>query len=56
MGRPPLDRKASNTVRVLLTVSKKTRTRIKTVLAEGEKESDFIREAVETLLRKRERK
>jgi Arc/MetJ-type ribon-helix-helix transcriptional regulator len=30
--------------------------RIKDVLRDGEKQSDFIREAVETLLKKREKK
>lgn len=54
MGRPPLHK--SGSVGVHLKVSAQTMKRIKTNLAKGETPSAFIRKAIESLLRKRERK
>jgi hypothetical protein len=50
MGRPPLDIKQLNSRYPV-----GTRERIDAVLKPGEKQADFLRQAVEELLRKRER-
>jgi metal-responsive CopG/Arc/MetJ family transcriptional regulator len=59
MGRPPLDRKAANTARILVALPKSTLKQIDAIAGEngrGKFIREAVRKAIETELRKRERK